>query len=178
MSSNGNTESSCLEKQLYGNCSKGENCKECNYISDEKDITKEIDSLNLNTEAKVWIPKSRQNNEQTNKTTNNESNEEPKITLNLEAKEFVPKLVEQNKDDEDDEDDGEEIDMIMNDIIDNEVMEEMEEEESDEERWVPKYRDCECCKGFVYKCSGTACVNMGACYCKMQEECDDEEAFY
>jgi hypothetical protein len=67
--------------------------------------------------------------------------------------------------------------MIMKDIINNDVMEEMgaEDDESDDEKWFPKYKDCECCKGFVYKCKGDACVNMGTCYCKIKEECDSED---
>lgn len=45
-------------------------------------------------------------------------------------------------------------------------------EESDEESWYPKYKDCECCKGFVYKCKGEACSHLKFCVCKIQEECD------
>lgn len=45
-------------------------------------------------------------------------------------------------------------------------------EESDEESWYPKYKDCECCKGFVYKCKGEACSHLRFCVCKIQEECD------
>ena len=60
-------------------------------------------------------------------------------------------------------------------VANNEIMEELgEDQESDEEKWYPKYHNCECCKGFVYKCKGLACANLGMCYCKMQEECDYE----
>jgi hypothetical protein len=45
-------------------------------------------------------------------------------------------------------------------------------DESDEESWYPKYKDCECCKGFVYKCKGEACSHLKFCVCKIQEECD------
>jgi len=45
-------------------------------------------------------------------------------------------------------------------------------EESDEESWYPKYKDCECCKGFVYKCKGEACSHLKFCVCKIAEECD------
>jgi hypothetical protein len=48
-----------------------------------------------------------------------------------------------------------------------------EEEESDDEKWFPKYKDCECCKGFIYKCKGDVCLNMDACNCKMKDECEN-----
>jgi hypothetical protein len=190
------TNTGCIEKQFGGNCSKGELCLECNKAN-ESTTTDQLNSLNLNSNAKAYVPKSKKvelnstnnlnNNISTNtsqSTTNtniNINNTEKQLNFNLQAKEYVPKnfTVQNTNDfnddyDNNDECEGEEFDMIMNDIIDNEINEELEEE-SDDEKWMPKYKDCECCKGYVYKCKGTACVNMGTCYCKMREECDDEE---
>jgi len=45
-------------------------------------------------------------------------------------------------------------------------------DESDKEIWIPKYQDCDCCQGFVFKCKGPACLNMEVCYCKATDECD------
>lgn len=168
---------SCFEKLHMGNCSKGEACVECN--NDSKGIISGVNDLNLNSNAKVYVPKSRKtenSSASTNNTNMSENNQnDPKLNLNLNAQEFVPKTKAAETQDDDEDYEGEEFDMMMNDIIDNEMMEEMEEEESDDEKWMPKYKDCECCKGFVYKCKGTACVNLGICHCKMREECDEEE---
>ena len=170
------TISNCPDIEMSGNCLKGEDCPFCN------------DSLNvkLNVNAKTWVPKSKQANE-SNGATTSQSNDQLKFNLN--AAEYKPKAPQEAEDlaqdvenlnvnEEEDEEDyeGEEFDIIMKDIINNEVMEEMvDDDESDDEKWFPKFKDCECCKGFVYKCTGVACVNMGTCYCKMKEECDDEE---
>ena len=58
----------------------------------------------------------------------------------------------------------------MKDIIDNE---EIEDDEFDEDKWFPKYKDCESCQWFVDKCSGVACQNLLSFYCKVMAECDD-----
>jgi hypothetical protein len=111
----------------------------------------ETDFQDLNINAKSFVPKSKQ-----------------KLDLNLNAKEFVPKAKADY-----DSDPEEEFDMIMRDIIENE---QLEESESDDEKWYPKFKNCECCKGFLYKCKGTACENLGICYCKMQVDCEDDNA--
>jgi hypothetical protein len=143
----------CLDVQNSGQCMKGKDCTVCN------------DEIKFNVDAKVFIPKSKQKDE--------------KLDFNLSAQEYVPKTdVDIDEDDEEGElNEEEELDMIMKDIINNDVMEEMgaEDDESDDEKWYPKYKDCECCKGFVYKCKGDACINMGTCFCKIKDECDDEE---
>jgi hypothetical protein len=145
----------CLDVQNSGQCMKGKDCTVCN----------EHEEIKFNVDAKVFIPKSKQKDE--------------KLNLNLNAQEYVPKVVdvEDEADPDEDPEDEEELDMIMKDIINNDVMEEMgvEDDESDDEKWLPKYKDCECCKGFVYKCKGDACVNMGTCYCKIKDECDSED---
>ena len=130
-----------------------------------------------------------------------ETSSDNKLNFNLQAQEYKPKftmntdtkinnknennfLFSQDQDEEQDdnfqdEDEAEEFDMIMKDIIDNEALENIEdhEESDDEDKWFPKYKDCECCKGFVYKCKGIACENMDACYCKVKDECDMEDAY-
>ena len=73
-------------------------------------------------------------------------------------------------------------DLYLKDI-ENEVMDEMEKEmkkenendSDDEDKWIPKYKDCPCCYGFVYKCKGDTCASLGQCYCKMKDDVEDEE---
>ena len=43
-------------------------------------------------------------------------------------------------------------------------------DETDKEIYIPKYQNCECCEGFVYKCKGIACESMDSCYCKFTAE--------
>ena len=37
-----------------------------------------------------------------------------------------------------------------------------------------KYKNCTCCKGYVYKCNGDTCKSLGQCYCKMSDECEND----
>jgi hypothetical protein len=159
-----------------------------NNVVEASNIQENLKNLTLNSNAKVYVPRK-------TKATTNESNQiledkEEKLNLNLNAEEFKPKnpqtanhqnpyqirqLDDEEENEEEEDLENEELDMIVNDLVENDAYEEFEEEdESDDEKWFPKYKDCECCKGFIYKCKGSACVNMGACYCKMKEECDDE----
>ena len=71
----------------------------------------------------------------------------------------------------------------MKDIVQNEIMDEFakqknqedsSEDSEDEDKWIPKYKDCECCSGFVYKCKGEACSSLGECYCKMRDDMDED----
>jgi len=86
---------------------------------------------------------------------------------------------ENNKDNHnymyEDEDEENMADKIFSEM---EMMEENinleEEDESDDEKWFPKYRNCECCKGFVYKCEGDTCKNLGKCYCKVQSQIEGD----
>jgi hypothetical protein len=178
------TKSQCPDVLMSGNCTKGQDCPVCADMN-----------VNLNVHAKNYVPKSKRTDISITDSTKNESvckDSKEQLQLNLNAEEYLPKFgqnlnnqmenlnVEGENEDEDEDDideeiENEEFDMIMKDIINNEAFEENEDEESDDEKWFPKYRDCDCCKGFVYKCSGSACVNLGACYCKMKEECDDED---
>ena len=131
----------------------------------------------LNKDAKEFIPSKNRVPQQLN--------------FNLEAKEYKPKppkekieYVEADDDDDNDEQVKDEIDMMMRDEIENEVMDELanqgklendSDDSADEDKWLPKYKDCECCHGFVYKCKGEACSALGQCYCKMKDDVDDED---
>lgn len=168
----------CPEVAMTGNCTQGEDCTFCNKSK--------VQDFNFNVNAKSYVPKSKRLNKEENKNTNNKNEElsnnfESKLKLNLDASEYIPNKQIQVPDypeytvNDLEDYDGDEFDMIMKDIIDNEVMEE-EEEESDDEKWFPRFKECECCRGYVYKCKGTACVNLGVCYCKMKDECDDEDS--
>ena len=103
------------------------------------------------------------------------------------AKEYIPskvrmqkmkeftnvQYVEVDSDEEEENDIQEKIDMIEKEMIESEVIEELGKDMSeDEDMWFPMYRNCECCKGFVFKCKGKTCADLGQCYCKMKDECD------
>ena len=116
----------------------------------------------LNKEAKEYIP------------TKNR-----KLNFNLEAKEYQPKEKEKNieNDEEDDEEVNKKLDMIVNDMVVNDLIEEAKDNDSDEEdenKCYPKYKNCKCCKGYVYKCDGKTCKSLGQCYCKMSDELENE----
>ena len=70
---------------------------------------------------------------------------------------------------------------MMRDEIENEVMNELAKEgniddySEDEDKWLPKYKDCECCHGFVYKRDGESCKNLGQCYCKMKDKVEGND---
>ena len=120
---------------------------------------------NLNKNAKEYVP-----------TKNRIPN---KLDFNLDAKEYKPKpAVEyvEADDDDDEEQIKEQMDMIVKDMVEEEVMQELGDDDSeDEDKWLPKYKDCECCHGFVYKCKGATCQALGQCYCKMKDDCDNVE---
>lgn len=173
-----NTNTICLDKLNYGTCTKGEDCSQCNLNKQLENL--KLNEVQLNVGAKNYIPKSRRTDNGGQILPTETKNE--KLNFNLDAKEYIPRFdaIQNNvKDEEEDvELEAEEFDMIVKDIIENEAIEEEfeDDEESDEDKWFPKYKDCECCKGFVYKCSGVACANMDMCYCKMKEECDQEDS--
>ena len=128
-----------------------------------EEVKKEEKQLNKN--AKEYIPTKRRVPE--------------KIEFNLTAKEYKPmpavEYIEGDEDDEDDDEVKEKMDMIVKDMVEEEVMEELGNEESeDEDKWFPKYKDCECCQGFVFKCKGETCADLGQCYCKMKDDCDKQ----
>ena len=128
------------------------------------EVIKKEDQLNKN--AKEYIPT---------------KNRIPKIIdLNLKAQDFIPKqLIEYVEADDDEEDEDNEVqekmDMIVKDMVEADFIEEMGNEDSeDEDKWYPKYKDCECCQGFTFKCKGQTCADLGQCYCKMKDECDKQ----
>ena len=99
----------------------------------------------------------------------------------MDAKEYKPKEKEKEKnielEEEDDEEVDKKMDMIVNDMIENELMEEANNNDSDEEdenKCYSKYKDCKCCKGYIYKCNGETCKSLGQCYCKMSDDCEFE----
>ena len=117
----------------------------------------------LNKEAKEYIP------------TKNK-----KLNFNLNAKEYQPKEKQKNieLDEDDDEEVDKKIDMIANDMVENDLIEEQakanDSDEEDENKFYPKYKNCQCCKGYVYKCNGDTCKSLGQCYCKMSDDCELE----
>jgi len=137
----------------------------------------------LNVGAKEYVPKKKnpENKVEVNsQTTVEKKDEEPKkIEFNLNAKEFKPKMIEgmtvQLEEDDDDED--AENDDVIDDLINQELDDPMqidEEDESDEDKWFPKFKDCSCCTGYIYKCSGEVCKSLGVCFCKAQEDYDPD----
>ena len=167
----------CTDLELYGNCTKRENCEICNK---PKKITKALD-----VSSSEFVPKKKLAEQKLNIQNEVLPSLTDKLNLNLEAKEYQPKysnpnannfVIRQmdNDDDnifDDEEENNKEVEVIVRDIIENEEFE--DEDESDDEKWFPKYKDCDCCQGFIYKCSGKACENLQYCYCKVKTECDD-----
>jgi len=123
-------------------------------------------------------------------------NEFSNIKFNLNAKEFSPKKTKKDgfeigglDDSEDEKEDSisiknldsklqnnediknEENDIDIDDLIENGIE---DIGEDDEEEWIPKFKNCPCCKGYIYKCKETVCQSMGVCYCKAQEEFDPD----
>ena len=68
------------------------------------------------------------------------------------------------------EDTGLDLDFLIEQGLDNFD----EDDENYENEWLPKFKDCACCKGYVNKCKGDICSSLGVCYCKAQEEFDPE----
>ncbi len=161
---NDSNQSTCPDIINLGSCTRGQDCPNCNPQNKQ---TPDFSNINFNTNAKGYVPKSKRE-------------ENNKLNFNLQAKEYVPKsedMYYDNEEEMEEDDNEEEFDMIMKDIINNDAMDELEDdEESDEDKWFPNYKDCDCCKGFVYKCKGVACENMNSCYCKIKDECDEVEA--
>ena len=119
----------------------------------------------LNKDAKEYIPT---------------KNRIPKIIdLNATSEGFRPKEIIEYIEADDDENEENEVqekmDMIVKDMLEEEFIEEIGNDESeDEDKWFPKYKDCDCCQGFVFKCKGETCADLGQCYCKMKDECDKQ----
>jgi len=187
----------CSKGQLCRSCNKITNeTSQTNYTdknpvlnTQAKEFIPKKKNLNSNTENTI-------NSNNSNQKTNEVENK--MLKLNLNASEYVPTKINNGNNnnviqgnsyseqiqysnyenskvqepyDDFDEPNEDELDMIMKDMMENDEIE--CEEESDDEKWFPKFKDCECCKGFVYKCKGNACQYLGACYCKVKNECED-----
>ncbi len=140
----------------------------------------------FNKDAKVWKPKN-QKSEETSEIKNGIENidinasktKNDNILYNLNATEFKPKeekIVEYVEDDVDDDEIDQELDQADKQLIEELAKKEQifNDEMSDEDNWFPKYQDCTCCKGFIYKCEGEVCNSLGACFCKSQDDYDDD----
>ena len=107
------------------------------------------------------------------------------IKINLKEDDKQKELNDTGKkiDAEEEEKVKEVIDNLYLNDIENEVIDEMEKEmkrenendSDDEDKWIPKYKDCPCCYGFVYKCKGDTCSSLGQCYCKMKDDVENEK---
>ena len=191
----------CSDLVMFGNCTKGRNCQQCHQsdsqnpapilnIGAKEFIPKKKSNnnknspsdnvpsphpqtisplseqlLKLNLDAKEYKPsvKSNSNFMHSSNGNNNDGQQNNQNNNNQEDN--------NNNDDYYEEPNDDELDMIMKDMLENDDVE--CEEESDDEKWFPKFKNCECCKGFVFKCKGNACQYLGACYCKVKSECDD-----
>ena len=158
----------------FGNTNEYYNYNYPNYPNQVNMLQNSFQNISFNTSARNYIPNNKSFN---NFPENNSQQENIKLNLNLEAKEYISnkKNTDNNqykKNEEFDYIPETELDMRVNELIQNEVYDQYEDEdEPDVEKWFPKYKECECCKGFIYKCNGIACLNMGICYCKMKDEC-------
>lgn len=160
----------CQDKIMNGVCSKGKDCEICNKQKQGEKKKQIITADELNCNAPEFVPKRKKEKKEENK----------KLEFNLDAKEYIPKRPQNNKENDNDEDSDEEnekaIEEYENRLVEEDLMAELDEDDSeDEDKWYPKYQNCECCKGFVYKCKGEACQNLGQCFCKMKDDCDDIE---
>jgi hypothetical protein len=155
----------------------------------------------FNKEAKEYVPKKKkQEEEKTTMNSNSEiqssnivqkikkdeinEKEVKNIQFNLNAKEYIPKKESDNNGYkieglEDDAEEEESEDDIIDELVNQELNDPIDpyavdEDESDDEKWFPKYKDCSCCEGYIYKCSGDVCTSLGVCFCKAQEDYDPE----
>lgn len=150
--------------------------------------------LVFNKDAKAWKPKSQAKAEDLtteikcgvenidlNIKSKIEAESDSKLQYNLNAELFIPKedkekVIEYVEDNEDYENVQKEINEADEKLIDELVKKEdaFDEDLSDEDNWFPKYQDCVCCKGFVYKCDGEVCKSLGVCFCKTEDDNQDD----
>ena len=123
-----------------------------------------------------------------NEATQNIQNIIPQIiNITLTDEENKPKEITEEENKFEAEKEEEKVKEVIDDLylkdIQKEVMDEMEKEmkkeddndSDDEDKWIPKYKDCPCCYGFVYKCKGDICASLGQCFCKMKDDVEEEE---
>ena len=135
----------------------------------------------LSTKAKEYVPKKKKVEEVVESNIDNKQNDKKNIEFNLNAKEFVPgKKVTTQMDGfqvEFEEDEDEDDEAVFDELVNQEIDDPMPidgDDESDEDKWFPKYKDCQCCQGYIYKCSGDVCGSLGVCFCKAQEDYDPD----
>lgn len=157
----------CQDKLLNGQCTKGKDCEICN-----KKVKDKMKELELNTNAKVFVPKKKKEKVET-------------INLNVNASEYIPienrnnlenkknNMPVESNDLNQEYIDQDELDKFEDDLAEEDIMAEMEESD-DEDKWFPQYQNCECCKGFVYRCKGETCKSLGQCFCKMKDDCEEK----
>jgi len=161
---------------------------------DSKDDESKQNTLNqneLNVNSKEFIPKTKSqlkkqenipqsnstginlnSNQQNTYVTKDTSKENSNLEkINKENIEPQPNEIDQPYEDEEEK---EFADKIFSEMMEENINLDEEDEESDDEKWFPKYRNCECCKGFVYKCEGETCRNLGKCYCKIKAQMDGD----
>lgn len=155
-------------------------------------------SIKFNTKAKEYVPKLKTQAPNVEKLADNLD----KIQFNLKAEEFVPKPKATNVksgfivgsiDDSDEEEQQQKFtinapvkkveqpklnepqnETEQDDDIDLEINNDLEDDSDHENEWIPKFKSCLCCKGFVYNCKGEVCANLECCFCKAQEDFDPE----
>lgn len=68
------------------------------------------------------------------------------------------------------------------------LMQQLEQEEEDQEfnemiddielfnkdEFDPNFKNCTCCKGFIYNCKSKVCENLGVCQCKAHSEMEED----
>ena len=144
--------------------------------------------IKFNKSAKEYVPKNQRQQITQNTCVKesiileNKENNEVKVDIkfNLQAKEYVPKKNDEFKigglSDNDDDEDQNKINKIDDDddafFQELNIDEFFEDDESDEDNWFTKYKECTCCKGYIYKCKGEVCQSLGVCYCKAHEDND------
>jgi hypothetical protein len=131
----------CFDQLIFGNCTWRNLCRSCKNVQT---------NIQLNLESQEYVPKKKKVDVS-----------EKLVKLNLDAEEYVPKFLNNNFQDEE-----EDLEVMMNDMIEEPDI----EEEADIDEWIPKYENCECCKGFIRKCKGLACEHLDYCYCKIKDD--------
>ena len=120
---------------------------------------------------------------ETSENTEDKNRHPEKLNFNLDAAEYKPKELIEYFDEVEayEEEIQDQIDKMIEKEEEKEIIAEFEkqinldnddDDSEDEDKWIPKYRNCECCYGFVYNCKGKICASLGQCYCKMEDEMD------
>lgn len=136
----------------------------------EENLQQKPEILKMNLNAEEYKPKNVNTTSKEGYTISNDDDfdfDEDKDKNNM------PKENKNNNDSKiqnKEEDTGLDLDYLIEQGLDNFD----EDDENYENEWLPKFKDCACCKGYVNKCKGDICSSLGICYCKAQEEFDPE----